>query len=68
MVTRQLTLFDPQTKLVYVICSVPMKVNVSAPIQAATAIETATVTAIKIMAAMTGLSAFLLLNNFLNEV
>jgi hypothetical protein len=40
-----------------------MRVNVKAPIHAATAIETATVTAIKIIAATTGLSAFLLLNN-----
>lgn len=45
--------------------SVFMNVNVRAPIHAATAIETATVTAIKIIAATTGLSAFLLLNNFL---
>jgi len=35
-----------------------MKVKVSAPIHAATAIETATVTAIKIIAATTGLNAF----------
>jgi hypothetical protein len=43
--------------------SVFMNVNVNAPIQAATAMETATVTAIKIIAATTGLSAFRLLNN-----
>jgi len=41
-----------------------MNVNVNAPIQAATAMLTATVTAIKIIAATTGLNAFLLLNNF----
>jgi hypothetical protein len=45
--------------------SVFMKVKVNAPIHAATAMLTATVTAIKIMAATTGLNAFLLLNSFL---
>ncbi len=45
--------------------SVFMNVKVRAPIHAATAIETATVTAIKIIAATTGLSAFLLLNSFI---
>jgi len=49
--------------LVMLICSVCMKVKVSAPIHAATAIETATVTAISMIAATTGLSAFLLLNS-----
>ena len=44
--------------------SVFMKVNVSAPIQAATAIETATVTAISMIAATTGLKAFLLFRSF----
>jgi hypothetical protein len=38
----------------------PMNEKVNAPIHAATAIDTATVTAISMMAATTGLSAFLL--------
>jgi hypothetical protein len=41
-----------------------MNVRVNAPIHAATAIETATVTAIRMIAAITGLNAFLHLNNF----
>src|SRR5512136_16581 len=45
--------------------SVFMKVKVKAPIHAATAMLTATVTAISMMAATTGLNAFLLLNIFL---
>ena len=45
--------------------SVFMKVNVRAPIHAATAMLTATVTAISMMAATTGLNAFLLLNIFI---
>ena len=44
--------------------SVFMKVSVSAPIQAATAMETATVTAISMIAATTGLKAFLLFRSF----
>ena len=44
--------------------SVFMKVKVSAPIQAATAMETATVTAISMIAATTGLKAFLLFRSF----
>jgi hypothetical protein len=63
-VITALALFVPHTKLVKVICSVAMKVNVNAPIQAATAMLTATVTAIRMIAATTGLSAFLLFNNF----
>jgi len=50
---------------VYCSSSVFMNVNVKAPIHAATAMLTATVTAIKMMAATTGLRAFLLLNIFL---
>lgn len=46
-------------------CSVAVKLNVSAPIHAATAMDTATVTAMSMMAATTGLSAFLLLKSFL---
>lgn len=46
--------------LVILSSSVFMKVKVNAPIQAATAMETATVTAISIIAATTGLKAFLL--------
>jgi len=42
-----------------------MKVKASAPIHAATDIETATVTAIKMIAATTGLNAFLLFKNFI---
>jgi hypothetical protein len=45
--------------------SVFMNVKVNAPIHAATAIDTATVTAMSMMAATTGLSAFLLFNSFL---
>jgi hypothetical protein len=44
--------------------SVFMKVKVSAPIQAATAMDTATVTAISMIAATTGLKAFLLFRSF----
>ena len=46
-------------------CSVPIKLNVSAPIHAATAMLTATVTAISMMDATTGLRAFLLLRVFI---
>ena len=42
-----------------------MKVKASAPIHAATDIETATVTAIKMIAATTGLNAFLLFRSLL---
>jgi hypothetical protein len=41
-------------------CSVAMKLNVSAPIHAATAMLTATVTAMSMIEAITGLRAFLL--------
>jgi hypothetical protein len=44
-----------------VICSVPMKLNDRAPIHAATAMLTATVTAMRMIDATTGLRAFLLL-------
>jgi len=47
-------------------CSVAMKLNVSAPIHAATAMLTATVTAISMMDATTGLRAFLLLRVFIS--
>ena len=50
--------------LVMVSCSVAMKLNESDPIQTATAMETATVTAMSIIAATTGLRAFLLLRSF----
>lgn len=58
---------DPPLKVVaqMLIEDVPMNEKVNAPIQAATAMDTATVTAIKIIDAITGLSAFLLLNSFL---
>ena len=46
-------------------CSVSMNVNVIDPIHAATAMETATVTAMSMMAATTGLRAFLLFRSFL---
>ena len=46
-------------------CSVAMKLNVSAPIHAATAMLTATVTAMSMIEATTGLRAFLLLNIFI---
>ena len=44
-----------------VACSVPMNENDSAPIHAATAMLTATVTAMRMIDATTGLRAFLLL-------
>ena len=44
--------------------SVFMKLKESDPIQTATAMETATVTAMSMMAATTGLRAFLLLRSF----
>ena len=46
-------------------CSVAMKLNVRAPIHAATAMLTATVTAMSMIEATTGLRAFLLLNIFI---
>jgi hypothetical protein len=46
-------------------CSVAMKLNVSAPIHAATAMLTATVTAMSMIEATTGLRAFLLFNIFI---
>src|SRR5271157_1579326 len=46
-------------------CSVAMKLKVRAPIHAATAMLTATVTAISMIEATTGLRAFLLLNIFI---
>ena len=46
-------------------CSVAMKLKVSAPIHAATAMLTATVTAMSMIEATTGLRAFLLLNIFI---
>jgi len=49
---------------VYCSSSVLMNVNVKAPIHAATAMLTATVTAISMIAATTGLRAFLLLHIF----
>jgi len=48
-------------KFVILSCSVAMKLNVSAPIHAATAMLTATVTAMRMIDATTGLRAFLLL-------
>ncbi len=51
--------------LVIVISSVSMNVNVIEPIHAATAMDTATVTAMSMMAATTGLRAFLLFRSFL---
>ncbi len=56
--------FDWNVTLVIFSSSVFMKVKVSAPIQAATAMETATVTAISMIAATTGLKAFLLFRSF----
>ena len=50
--------------LVIDICSVSMNVKVIDPIHAATAMDTATVTAMSMMAATTGLKAFLLFRNF----
>jgi len=58
------TLFVPQDLEVNCSSSVLMNVKVSAPIHAATAMLTATVTAISMMAATTGLRAFLLLTIF----
>ena len=52
---------DPKLMLVMLTCSVAVKENVSAPIHAATAMLTATVTAIRMIDATTGLRAFLLL-------
>ena len=50
----------------YVSCSEPpTKLKVSAPIHAATARLTATVTAMSMIVAITGLRAFLLLNIFI---
>jgi len=46
-------------------CSVAVKLKVKAPIHAATAMLTATVTAISMIEATTGLRAFLLLNIFI---
>jgi len=53
--------------LVIVTSFVSMKPMLSDPIHAATAMETATVTATSIMAATTGFKAFLFLSIFLNS-
>lgn len=55
----------PNATFVIRISSVPMNVKVSAPIHAATAMLTATVTAISMIEATTGLRAFAFLNIFM---
>ena len=58
-------LVGPKSTLVMVSCSVDMKLNESDPIQTVTAMETATVTAMRMIAATTGLRAFLLFRSFI---
>src|SRR5271157_322680 len=68
IVTVTLLFSPPATlncKFVILSCSVAMKLKVRAPIHAATAMLTATVTAISMIEATTGLRAFLLLNIFI---
>jgi hypothetical protein len=65
LATVRVALFVPHTVMpVMLSCSVFVKLKVSAPIHAATAMETATVTAINMIDAITGLKAFLLFRSF----
>jgi len=65
-IVRVIELLLLKVTSVIVIEDDPMKLNVSAPIHAATAMLTATVTAMRIIEATTGLRAFLFLSIFIS--
>ena len=62
---HEVVALGPKARFVMRISSVPMNVNVSAPIHAATAMLTATVTAMSMIEATTGLRAFTFFNIFM---